>query len=240
VVAAGGGVIGFMGFFPFARSPAARTVRRFPKWDLRKNCAWHQRSANRTPIKSFHYRQENFGVAHANIDKTKAESILAMLAAKPLRNQASGVDAFINTTQANKLVSNAAVNKSMTNGFTREQHYALVCMIETLWNEALEVVQSTDKNHLPGICMKRFAVLFLAEGQQQYVVMTVKATAQHGQRIYSLEAHTEKTLRGMLDKARTETGSTLTPSRSVAAILDALQRKSTPLSLSVTQDIPPQ
>jgi len=172
-------------------------------------------------------------VAHASIDKTKAENTLALLAAKPLRNQASGMDAFINTTQANKLVSNAAANKSMANGFTREQHYALVCMIEALWNAALEVVQSTDKNHLPGICIKRFAVPVLVGEQRQYVVMTVKATAQHGQRIYSLEAHTEKTLRGMLDKAETETGSTLTPSRSVAAILDALQRKSTPLSLPV-------
>jgi len=186
-------------------------------------------------VKSSPHANENFCVTTESRYQTEAKNALVRLAGKPLKNRESGMMALINTTQANKLISNAAVNKSMANSFTREQHYALVCMVEILWNGAIEVVHSPDKNNLPGISMKRFAVPVFVEEERQYAVMTVKATQQHGNRIYTLEAHTEKTLRGMLDKAKSETGSTLTPSRSVAAILEILQKKSISPLLNIGQ-----
>jgi len=120
------------------------------------------------------------------------------------------------------------VHKSVSNGFTREQHYAIAEKIQTLWAEALQVAENADKNNLAGIRIKRFAAPLLLDGQTGYVVLTAKITEQHGNRVYSLEAHIEKTLRGMLDKAAAETGATLTPSRSVDKIIEALNAKVNP------------
>jgi len=171
-------------------------------------------------------QQSKFNVPSEGISKSDAETTLATLAGKPLRNKETGIEAFINTTQANKLVSNAAVNKSMANGFTREQHYAITAKIETLWDNAVQIDERADKKGHPDIRIKRFVAPVVLDGQTNYAVITVKSVVHHGHRIYTLEAHAEKTLRGMLDKDITNNSDKPNaPSRSVDDIIKALEEK---------------
>ena len=141
--------------------------------------------------------------------------ILAKLAGKELLNQETGIMAKINTKQTSKLVSNAAVAKSMANGFGREQHYAVVACVENLWKHAMRISERPDRNDDPNIqSIKRFVVPISLCGETRVAWILVKETKEHGHRLYTLELQKKETLRGMLDTLESNTEKR-TPTRSV-------------------------
>jgi len=176
-------------------------------------------------------QQDKFSIPVEGRSKADAEEALAKLKGQPLLNYETGIEALINSMQIKKLVSEAAVSKSRANGFTREQHYAIVSHIKTLWHEAIHIVDSLDTKHNdPNVTMRRFAAPIQIADQTHYVVITAKQTVQFGSRIYTLEAHAEKTLRGTLeDLSSGKPGTSISPSfRSVNEIIEALNAKVNP------------
>ncbi|MDR1468380.1 MAG: hypothetical protein LBT00_03720 [Spirochaetaceae bacterium] len=111
-------------------------------------------------------------------------------------NDATGITATINSTQRNKILSNTAVFKSIRNGFTPQQHHAVVAEIEKFWKYAQLVRTKPDKeNDVNILSIKRFETPVIFNNNKGIVYFTVKETEKNGHRIYSLELKELKHLR---------------------------------------------
>lgn len=164
-----------------------------------------------------------------------ADSALQAIAGKPLTNHETGLVAYVNRDQRDKILSAAARRKSEHNGFTEGQHYAIASRTEELWRHAVPVGDFSDtKNNDANVRIKRFAAPIVIDGRTRYVTLLAKETVADadGHRIYTLEVHAEKTLRGTLDALAAESGDASTPTRSVDAIVDALNAKVNPETVS--------
>ena len=102
-----------------------------------------------------------------------------------LRNIRSGEEVRLSKSSIGKLLSNAAVAKSMNNGFTREQHYAVASDIDNLFANSVKVLIQPDKYGNPDvIAMHRFSVHIFGNNT---AYITVKETKEQGKRMYSVE-----------------------------------------------------
>ena len=142
--------------------------------------------------------------------KTEAEKAIEKnMFNKKLVNGETGIEATVATNQRNKLVSNAAVEKSKENGFTREAHYAAVSVIDKLFKQAVLAETRPDRDKKSGIdSIKRFVSPLKISGQTCYAYITLKETEGH--KIYSMELMDKEKLRGMLS----DLDSKPTPARS--------------------------
>ena len=94
----------------------------------------------------------------------------------------------INVVHRNKLVSAKAVGKSIANGFSANQHFAVVAHIDSAWKHASLAETRADRNGDPNIAtIRRFVVPVLLDGKPESAFITVKESVKHGNRIYSLE-----------------------------------------------------
>ena len=118
-----------------------------------------------------------------------AKEILKSIAGKDLKNLESGITAQINTNQYNKMVSNAAVNKSLQNGFTRENHFEALANIEDIFQNAILLKRTGDlKNNDNNVKIYRFASPFVIDDEIADALLTVKESIGSDQRrVYSLE-----------------------------------------------------
>jgi len=110
-----------------------------------------------------------------------------------------GEKARLGRSSIGKLTSNAAVQKSMDNGFTREQHYAAAADIDNLFRHSVKVLSRPDKSGDINVTIHRFAAP-LFDDNAAYI--TVKESVQHGKRIYSAELMEIKRLGGILEEAQ--------------------------------------
>ena len=119
----------------------------------------------------------------------QAKEILKSIADKDLKNIETGIDAKINTTQYNKMTSNAAVNKSLRNGFSRDDHFEALANIEVLYQNAVLLEHTEDlKNNDSNVKIYRFASPFVIKNDICDVLLTVKETISSNQRrVYTLE-----------------------------------------------------
>jgi hypothetical protein len=173
------------------------------------------------------------------IEKEDADVALSAINGKDLINRETGIVAKVSSKQSAKLVSNAAVNKSIGNGFTRKQHYAVAAKIESLWRHALMVDARGDKDGDVNIAsIKRFAVPVVIDGKTNFATMLAKESVEHGHRVYTVEMYEIKTLRGMLDALASDENTSVarTPTRSVDVILDQLQKMVNPATVSKIVD----
>ncbi|MDR2942447.1 MAG: hypothetical protein LBV17_07650 [Treponema sp.] len=116
-----------------------------------------------------------------------------------LQNLKTGDEALLSKSSIGKLLSNEAVRKSMDNGFSREQHYAVVSDIVRLFNNAEKLFARPDKNNDPNVKIHRYATpLYFGEN---VAMITVKESVQHGKRIYSAELMEIEKLEGILKEA---------------------------------------
>lgn len=167
-------------------------------------------------------------VAKDSATRDEAEAALKAIGKKPMRNADTGITAFVNRDQRDKILSTDARHKSALNGFTEGQHYAIASMVESLWRHAVLVGDFDDaKNNDKNMRIKRFASAALVDGKARYVTLLAKETIADadGHRVYTLEVHAEKTLRGTLGDLITASGKSTTPSRSVGSIMAAINAK---------------
>jgi len=94
-------------------------------------------------------------------------------------------EAKLSKTSIQKLVSNEAVQKSIRNGFKREQHYATASDIDNLFRNSVKVLSRPDRNNDPNVkAIHKFAAPLFGDNA---AYITVKEATEQGKRIYSVE-----------------------------------------------------
>ncbi|GBU20482.1 hypothetical protein R80B4_00360 [Fibrobacteres bacterium R8-0-B4] len=117
-----------------------------------------------------------------------------------LENGNDGEEARLSKSSIGKLMSNAAVKKSMANGFTREQHYAAASDIDSLFRNAVKAFSHADRDgNRDVVAMHRFTAPLFGNNS---AYITVKETTEHGKRIYTIELMEIGKLEGMLEEAK--------------------------------------
>lgn len=126
----------------------------------------------------------------SNLTAKDLEKRLEPLAKKNLLNRDSGTVAQINGDQRGKMISRKALDKSINNGFTREEHFQAVANIEALYENAVLIHTGGDsKNNDPLIVMRRFAAPIVLNGTVADALLTAKESLdkENSVRVYSLE-----------------------------------------------------
>ena len=120
---------------------------------------------------------------------SQAKEVLKSISGKDLKNLDTGIEAQINTNQYNKLISNAAAQKSENNGFSRDEHFEALANIEELYQNAILLKKTDDlKNNDPNVKIYRFASPFVIDNEIADVLLTVKESIDNNsKKIYSLE-----------------------------------------------------
>ena len=120
-----------------------------------------------------------------------------------LQNAESGEEVRLSKRSIGKLLSNAAEEKSIANGFERKQHYAAVSDIDNLFANSVKIMEHPDKNNTNYVFIHRYVAPLYFDNSVAYI--TVKETRepkQSGKRIYSAELIEIKKLGGKLETVR--------------------------------------
>ncbi|ELS9368734.1 hypothetical protein R6V89_000243 [Campylobacter jejuni] len=112
--------------------------------------------------------------------KNKLKSILN----KDIENSQTKIKARVSTTGLNKMTSDKAIQKSINNGFTLEEHFKAVNNIEGLFKNAKFIMSEADKKGGKDVKAIHRYVANLNNSQAK---ITLKESYEHGHRIYSLE-----------------------------------------------------
>ena len=139
--------------------------------------------------KSFILKTETeLTMTNENITKEQATEYLKNLANKDITNIETGIKARINSEQRNKIVSKKALDKSLNNGFTANQHNTAATIIDKLFKYATLLESLTDRiEDINIISIKRFASPVVFKDKAGIAYITVKESIECGHRIYSLE-----------------------------------------------------
>ena len=103
-----------------------------------------------------------------------------------ITNKETGIKASFGVKGINKMLSNTAINKSIRNGFTRDEHLDAAADIKSLFENAkLYQVTGDDQNKSASLkSVKRF---ISDMDKNKFAYITVKESIVNGHRIYSLE-----------------------------------------------------
>ena len=124
------------------------------------------------------------------VARTNAEAneILKNLQGKDFVNKETGVVARVSNTSRGKLISNKAADKSVANGFTREQHNTAAANIGDLFERAHLFFEGADKNAEKELkSIKRFASLIVLDGVLAEADILAKESVSAGHRLYTVE-----------------------------------------------------
>jgi len=116
-----------------------------------------------------------------------------------------GEEARLSRNSVNKLVSETSVKKSVNNGFTAAQHFAVASDIDNLFRNSVKVLTHADRNNDPNVvAMHRFATTLFGDNT---AYITVKEATEQGKRIYSVELIELGKLEGILNETRLKSSS---------------------------------
>jgi hypothetical protein len=92
--------------------------------------------------------------------------------------------------------------KSVNNGFTKEQHFAVVSDIDNLFRNSVKVLTHPDKSKDPNVkAMHRFAASLFGNN---IAYITVKEATEQGKRIYTVELIEMGKLEGFLNEVKSK------------------------------------
>ncbi|WP_199764542.1 putative barnase/colicin E5 family endoribonuclease [Helicobacter bizzozeronii] len=105
-----------------------------------------------------------------------------------IKNKETGVIARLSSTGLNKISSSKALEKSIANGFSKEEHFKVGAGIKSLFENATLKETYADKKASPDIkAMHRYFTRLNVNGKPAEAKITLKESVQKGHRIYSLE-----------------------------------------------------
>jgi hypothetical protein len=114
-----------------------------------------------------------------------------------IKNADCGAMSKLSRSSVGKLTSNAAINESIRNGFTRERHLAAVSDIVSLYRNSIRVGSHPDKNNSPDIlAINRFA----APTYEDNIAYITEKVTTSGEKIYSLELMSVRGLGDRIEK----------------------------------------
>lgn len=134
-------------------------------------------------------------IKSSTIEKNKSK--LQALKGVILKNNDTEINAQINTTQYNKMTNNEAQQRSINNGFTKEDHFNALGQMQELFKNAILVLEREDKNE-EIISIRRFIAPIKIDVKTQegikrknaFVKLTVKEIIDKkkvGNRLYAAE-----------------------------------------------------
>jgi hypothetical protein len=145
-----------------------------------------------------------------DVAKSKLLDLIEMNGDKPfiIKNINDGEEAILSKSSVKKLVSATAVDKSVVNGFTARQHFAVASDIDELFRKSLKLSSKPDKNGNPDVvAMHRFAAPLFGSN---VAYITVKEAKEHGKRIYTVELMEIGKLEGTLEEPGISPATSLT------------------------------
>lgn len=139
---------------------------------------------------------KNTGVTEIKPVATRktSEDIIKPLAGHDLLNDETKITAQVNSPQRGKLSSDEALDKSIANGFTKEEHYGAVAEIDKLYKNAILRFERDDEFGDPNVLsIRRFvAPIKIKNKPNAYAKLTLKESldkSQTNKRIYTVELH---------------------------------------------------
>ncbi|KAA8711154.1 PBECR2 nuclease fold domain-containing protein [Helicobacter canis] len=100
----------------------------------------------------------------------------------------SGIVARLSSTGIDKMLSDKAIQKSVNNGFTKEQHFNAVANIENLFKNSDFLRTEAPKNQSADIVgIHRYINSQDLQDQNAQALITLKESVENGNRIYSVE-----------------------------------------------------
>ena len=109
---------------------------------------------------------------------------------KPLTNKHDGRVAYISSKKVGKIASKDAINTSLKNGFTQEQHFQAAKHLKELYENAYLREIQPDKQGEKNLQIPRYEAKFTLDGQVAIAKITLKETLTglyKGNKIYTLE-----------------------------------------------------
>lgn len=121
--------------------------------------------------------------------QNKVYNTLKRIIGSDIKNIDSGVVAQINEKGAKKIVSNQAIKKSISNGFSAKEHLSTAVKTPQLFTEAIFLGRFNDiKNNQDSVKILRFAKNININGKNAVAIITAKESLDKDlRRIYSLE-----------------------------------------------------
>ncbi len=158
-------------------------------------------SEQETPTGSFSLRakQDLTFTSNAGLKASEVKQSLERLAGQKLTCLNSPIVASVNSRQRGKLVSPAAREKSVANGFTQQQHLTLAARVDDLYKYAMPLGEYIDKNGRANLkAVFRFASPVIVDGKTAFALLTLKRVDKDN--LYSLELEEINQLGGTLDR----------------------------------------
>ena len=120
--------------------------------------------------------------------RNKAKETLAARKGEKVQNISSGMIASVSSDGISKMISSKAVDKSIHNGYTKEEHFASVENVLSLFKVS-ELAHSEKPNNksVDVIAYHKFIADFSINHKPTKAKITLRETLQAGNRIYSLE-----------------------------------------------------
>lgn len=121
--------------------------------------------------------------------QNKVYNTLKRIIGSDIKNIDSGVVAQINEKGAKKIVSNEAIKKSISNGFSAKEHLSTAVKTPQLFTEAIFFGRFDDiKNNQDSVKILRFAKNININGKNAVAIITAKESLDKDlRRIYSVE-----------------------------------------------------
>lgn len=167
------------------------------------NNIYKQKSAHNT--KDYGIRREYITEFSDDVTREDVESALSELAKVPLHNDIENEYAQINSKQRNKMASDKALGKSVSNGFYKSEHFSVAKSIKNVWKYAALAKDGPDeKNGKPDVNIRRYVSAIKKGDSLAFAWITAKKTI-HGIRIYSVELMDEKKLRNLVNNGPVKT-----------------------------------
>jgi hypothetical protein len=177
-------------------------------------------------------REDVEKVLHGQIDASgekgrHGENVLT------IKNADSGATSKLSRSSVGKLTSNAAINESIRNGFTRGEHLAAVSDIVNLYRNSIRVGSHPDKNNSPDIlAINRYA----APTYEDNIAYITEKVTTSGEKIYSLEL---MGVRGLGDRIKKINSKVPMPSQPTDnKIINNFENVNTPLNKKLADDNP--
>lgn len=122
------------------------------------------------------------------MSEAEALAQLKLLAGNNIYNAQTGLPAQVNSNQRGKLISKKALNKSLNNGFTNEEHNTAAANVNKLYEIAiLEESREYKDEFARDMLIRIYVANISTKNGDAYAKLTVKASKQNLQRIYSVE-----------------------------------------------------
>ena len=120
--------------------------------------------------------------------RNNTKKVLSVLKGQVFENINSGMKAQVSSDGINKMISVKAVDKSINNGYTKEEHFASVENVINLYKiSKLTQSEKPNNNSVDVIAYHKFIADFSINAKPTKAKITLRETIQAGNRIYSLE-----------------------------------------------------